>query len=113
MRVLRSHVYRRSHASSASRSMRFGNVGRISIEKCCISSGLYSPAGQILALMRGMILAGGLSTRLYPLTSEVPKPLVPVLDVPVVDHIIDYLARHGVDDLVINVHYFAEAIESY
>ena len=63
--------------------------------------------------MRGMILAGGLSTRLYPLTLDVPKPLVPVLDRPVVDHIIDYLATHGVDDIVINVHYFAEAIEAY
>jgi NDP-sugar pyrophosphorylase family protein len=63
--------------------------------------------------MRGMILAGGLSTRLYPLTLDVPKPLVPVLDRPVVDHIIEYLARHGVDDLVINVHYFADAIEAY
>ena len=63
--------------------------------------------------MRGMILAGGLSTRLYPLTLDVPKPLVPVVDRPVVDHIIDYLASHGVDDIVINVHYFAEAIESY
>lgn len=63
--------------------------------------------------MRGMILAGGLSTRLYPLTLDVPKPLVPVMDVPVVDHIMDYLSRHDVDDLVINVHYFAEAIERY
>jgi mannose-1-phosphate guanylyltransferase len=63
--------------------------------------------------MRGMILAGGLSTRLYPLTLDVPKPLVPVLDRPVVDHIIDYLSTHGVDDIVINVHYFADAIESY
>jgi NDP-sugar pyrophosphorylase family protein len=63
--------------------------------------------------MRGMILAGGLSTRLYPLTLDVPKPLVPVLDRPVVDHIIDYLSTHGVDEIVINVHYFAEAIESY
>lgn len=63
--------------------------------------------------MRGMILAGGLSTRLYPLTLDVPKPLVPVLDRPVVGHVIEYLARHGVDDLVINVHYFAEAIEAY
>jgi NDP-sugar pyrophosphorylase family protein len=60
-----------------------------------------------------MILAGGLSTRLYPLTLDVPKPLVPVMDVPVVDHIIDFLAHHGVDDLVINVHYFAEAIERH
>lgn len=63
--------------------------------------------------MRGMILAGGLSTRLYPLTLDVPKPLVPVVDRPVVDHIIDYLASHGVDDIVINVHYFADAIEGY
>jgi len=63
--------------------------------------------------MRGMILAGGKSTRLYPLTFDLPKPLVPVLDRPVVDHIIDYLAGHGVDDIVINVHYFAEQIEAY
>lgn len=63
--------------------------------------------------MRGMILAGGLSTRLYPLTRDVPKPLVPVLDRPVVDHILSYLARHGVDDLVINLHYFAEPIERF
>jgi len=60
-----------------------------------------------------MILAGGKSTRLYPLTLDLPKPLVPVLDRPVVDHIIDYLASHGVDDIVINVHYLAEQIESY
>jgi len=63
--------------------------------------------------MRGMILAGGLSTRLYPLTLDVPKPMVTVLDRPVVDHVIDYLARSGVDDLVINVHYYAESIETY
>ena len=63
--------------------------------------------------MRAMILAGGLSTRLYPLTLDVPKPLVPVLDRPVVDHVIHYLASHGVDDMIINVHYFADAIESY
>ncbi|HXW76831.1 MAG TPA: NDP-sugar synthase [Candidatus Eremiobacteraceae bacterium] len=65
------------------------------------------------ATMRGMILAGGLSTRLYPLTLDVPKPLVPVLDRPVVDHVIDYLTRAGVDDITINVHYFAAAIEAY
>lgn len=60
-----------------------------------------------------MILAGGLSTRLYPLTLDVPKPLVPVLDRPVVGHVVDYLHSFGVDDLVINVHYFAEAVERY
>jgi mannose-1-phosphate guanylyltransferase len=70
-------------------------------------------AGQNHVAMRGMILAGGLSTRLYPLTLDVPKPLVPVLDRPVVDHVIDYLARAGVDEITINVHYFAEAVGSY
>ncbi|HXW51502.1 MAG TPA: NDP-sugar synthase [Candidatus Acidoferrales bacterium] len=63
--------------------------------------------------MKGMILAGGLSTRLYPLTLDLPKPLVPVLDRPVVGHVIDYLKRYGVDDIAINVHYFPEAVTGY
>ncbi len=63
--------------------------------------------------MRGMILAGGLSTRLLPLTSDLPKPLVPVLDRPVVGHVIDYLRTHDVRDLIVNVHYFADAVERY
>jgi NDP-sugar pyrophosphorylase family protein len=63
--------------------------------------------------MRGMILAGGLSTRLLPLTSDIPKPLVPVLDRPVVGHVIDYLRSYDVDDLVVNVHYHADAVERF
>ncbi|MDQ6767142.1 MAG: NDP-sugar synthase [Candidatus Eremiobacteraeota bacterium] len=63
--------------------------------------------------MKGMILAGGLSTRLYPLTLELPKPLVPVLDRPVVGHVIEYVKAHGIDDLVINVHYFPQAVRGY
>ena len=63
--------------------------------------------------MKGMILAGGLSTRLYPLTLDIPKPLVPVLNRPVVGHVIEYLKRYGVDDLIINVHYFPEAVRAY
>lgn len=63
--------------------------------------------------MKGMILAGGLSTRLYPLTLDLPKPLVPVLDRPVLGHVTEYLRDFGVDDLVVNVHYFPEAVTSY
>ena len=63
--------------------------------------------------MRGMILAGGLSTRLYPLTLKLPKPLVPVLDRPVVAHVLDYLQRSGVDDIAINVHYFSDAVRQF
>jgi len=63
--------------------------------------------------MRGMILAGGLSTRLYPLTLALPKPLVPVMDRPVVAHVIEYLRGYGVDEIATNVHYFAEAVERF
>jgi len=57
-----------------------------------------------------MILAGGLSTRLYPLTKQVPKPLVPVVGEPNAAHVIRYLAGYGFDEIAINVHYLAEAI---
>jgi NDP-sugar pyrophosphorylase family protein len=57
-----------------------------------------------------MILAGGLSTRLYPLTKQVPKPLVPVAGVPNAEHLIHYLRAYGFDDIAINVHYLADAI---
>jgi NDP-sugar pyrophosphorylase family protein len=59
-----------------------------------------------------MLLAGGLSTRLYPLTKTVPKPLVPVAGVPNAIHLIKYLESHGYDEIAINVHYLADAITS-
>jgi mannose-1-phosphate guanylyltransferase len=57
-----------------------------------------------------MLLAGGLSTRLYPLTKAVPKPLVPVAGVPNAVHVIKYLKSYGYDEIAINVHYLADAI---
>ncbi|HEV7179272.1 MAG TPA: NDP-sugar synthase [Candidatus Baltobacteraceae bacterium] len=57
-----------------------------------------------------MILAGGLSTRLYPLTKQVPKPLVPVGGAPNAVHLIRYLKSYGFDEIIINVHYLADAI---
>ncbi len=58
-----------------------------------------------------MILAGGMSTRLYPLTRCVPKPLVPVSGQPIAAHILRYLASYGFDQIAINVHYLADMIE--
>jgi mannose-1-phosphate guanylyltransferase len=58
-----------------------------------------------------MLLAAGLGTRLRPLTYEVPKPMVPVLGTPVMEHIVQLLARHGFDDVICNLHYFPEQIE--
>ncbi len=57
-----------------------------------------------------MILAGGLSTRLYPLTKLVPKPLVPVAGVPNAAHLLRYLKSYGFDEVAINLHYLADAI---
>lgn len=57
-----------------------------------------------------MILAGGLSTRLYPLTKRVPKPLVPVAGVPNAAHLLRYLRAYGFDEIAMNLHYRAEAI---
>ena len=53
-----------------------------------------------------MVLAAGLGTRLRPLTYEIPKPMVPVLDRPVMAHIVDLLDRHGFRDVIANLHYF-------
>lgn len=60
--------------------------------------------------MKAMILAGGLSTRLYPLTKQVPKPLVPVAGVPNAVNLIGYLKSYGYDEIAINVFYLADAI---
>jgi NDP-sugar pyrophosphorylase family protein len=60
--------------------------------------------------MKAMILAGGLSTRLYPLTKQVPKPLVPVVGEPNAVHVIRYLKSYGFDEIAINVHYLSGMI---
>lgn len=58
-----------------------------------------------------MLLAGGMSTRLYPLTRQIPKPLVPVAGEPISAHILRYLRSYGIEDVAINVHYHAEQIQ--
>jgi mannose-1-phosphate guanylyltransferase len=59
-----------------------------------------------------MILAGGMSTRLYPLTKQVPKPLVPVAGEPITAHVMRWLNSFGYTDVAMNVHYLADAIEA-
>jgi mannose-1-phosphate guanylyltransferase len=60
-----------------------------------------------------MVLAAGLGTRLRPLTYEINKPMVPVLDRPVMEHIVDLLDRHGFDDVIANLHYFPDSIREH
>jgi NDP-sugar pyrophosphorylase family protein len=61
--------------------------------------------------MRAMILAGGMSTRLYPLTKQVPKPIVPVAGEPISGHVMRWLASFGYDEVAINVFYLAELVQ--
>jgi mannose-1-phosphate guanylyltransferase len=60
-----------------------------------------------------MVLAAGLGTRLRPLTYQISKPMVPVLDRPVMEHILDLLARHSLGPVIANLHYFPDSIREY
>jgi mannose-1-phosphate guanylyltransferase len=63
--------------------------------------------------MKAMILAAGLGTRLRPITYGMPKPMVPVLNRPVMEHIARLLARNGFAEAIANLHWFPELIEGH
>lgn len=60
-----------------------------------------------------MVLAAGLGTRLRPITYELPKPMVPVVDRPVMAHTLDLLKAQGVTEVIANLHYFPDTIRDY
>src|SRR5690242_20346474 len=63
--------------------------------------------------MKAVVMAGGEGSRLRPLTSRRPKPLAPIANEPVMKHIVDLLAKHGITEVVATLHYLADEIESY
>jgi len=63
--------------------------------------------------MKAMILAAGKGTRVQPLTHYVPKPMLPILDIPVMELIILKLKANGFSDIVINTSHLSEVIEEY
>ena len=63
--------------------------------------------------MKAMILAAGLGTRLKPFTNNTPKALVPILEAPVIEHVILKLKDQGFNEIIINVHHFADQIIDY
>ena len=63
--------------------------------------------------MRAVVMAGGEGTRLRPLTSNQPKPMVPVANKPCMEHIIELLKRHGIEDIVVTVAFLPRAIRDY
>ena len=62
--------------------------------------------------MQALILAGGEGTRLRPLTYTAPKPVLPLAGRPHIAYVIDWLVRHGVDDVVVSCGHLAEGVRS-
>jgi mannose-1-phosphate guanylyltransferase len=63
--------------------------------------------------MKAMILAAGKGTRVRPLTSVMPKPMIPLVRKPVMESIIEHLSRHGFNEIYINTSYLSGHIENY
>ena len=62
--------------------------------------------------MQALILAGGEGTRLQPLTSTIPKPVVPLVDQPFISYMLEWLRRHGVDDVILSCGFMADGVRS-
>src|SRR6266702_4292176 len=63
--------------------------------------------------MKAVVMAGGEGSRLRPLTIRRPKPMVPIVGKPVMEHILNLLKRHGITEVVVTVQYLASNIEDY
>jgi mannose-1-phosphate guanylyltransferase/phosphomannomutase len=63
--------------------------------------------------MKAVVMAGGEGTRLRPLTSNQPKPMVPIVGKPCMEHIVELLAEHGFDDVVVTLAFMPQAIRGY
>jgi mannose-1-phosphate guanylyltransferase/phosphomannomutase len=63
--------------------------------------------------MKAVVMAGGEGTRLRPLTSNQPKPMVPIVGKPCMEHIVELLRRHGMEDVIVTVAFLPQAIRSY
>ncbi|MDR2399743.1 MAG: NDP-sugar synthase [Endomicrobium sp.] len=63
--------------------------------------------------MKAFVLAAGLGTRLRPLTANIPKPMIPVLDKPALYHTFSNLWKHGFTDACVNTYYISNVITDY
>ena len=63
--------------------------------------------------MKAMILAAGKGTRVQPITHVIPKPMIPILQKPVMEFLLELLKEHGFTEIMVNVSHLAEEIENY
>ena len=63
--------------------------------------------------MKAVVMAGGEGTRLRPLTSNQPKPMVPIVGKPCMEHILELLRKHGLEDVIVTVAFMPQAIRGY
>src|ERR1039458_4508144 len=63
--------------------------------------------------MKAVIMAGGEGTRLRPLTANQPKPMLPMVNRPMAEHVVNLLRRHGFEDIVVTVAFLANHVRTY
>jgi len=63
--------------------------------------------------MKAVIMAGGFGTRLRPLTMTIPKPMVPILNTPMMEHIINLLKKHQISDIISVLYFHPDVITNY
>ena len=90
-------------------SARWRDAGRIS----------WSVTGKVQLPQQGgdqlkaVVMAGGEGTRLRPLTCNIPKPMMPVFDKPVMEYSLELLKKYGIKDIAVTLQYLPEAVEGY
>jgi len=63
--------------------------------------------------MKAVVMAGGFGTRLRPLTEKLPKPMAPVANRPMMEHVVRLLAAEGIGDLEVLLHFYPEKISTF
>ena len=63
--------------------------------------------------MKSVILAGGFGTRLRPLTCNIPKPVAPLANKPIMEHLVDLLKKHNIKDIISALYFQPESIISH